>query len=397
MKICAIVCEYNPFHTGHLYQLLQAGNRFDKTICIMSGNFVQRAEPAIVEKYTRAKVALCAGADMVIELPLKYAIANGEKFANGAIKTLSTLSDISAIVMGCETDDTQLLEKIAQVQTEQNDIFKSILSESLALGNSYASSITRATFMTLAEDYDEEKIIEILSKPNNLLCIEYIKAIKKYCPKTEIVLIKRKGADYNSLFPTKNYASATAIRDMFYRGEFTQASAYLTAENGYLIDEFNAHKPDLDLFGKICALALKNAGVEGIKTAYDCREGIEYKLYENAVKYNSLDEILLNTKSKRYTYSRLKRIVLQVLLGITSSIMESEDFIPPRLLAIKETFKPYLTENADKMIIRASDIDKFNSPAQIEHFACERRASNVFALIANYGFDLFNPQKLFTI
>ena len=398
MKICAIICEYNPFHTGHLYQLLQAGKKFDRIICIMSGNFVQRAEPAICEKYARARVALCAGADMVIELPLKYAIANGEKFADGAVKTLSTLSDVSALVMGCETDDPELVKEIAKIQIDECENYKSVLAENLAQGLSYASAITKATCSQFSTDEDKKiKVEQILSKPNNLLCIEYMKAINKYCPKMETVLIKRKGADYNSLLPTNNYASATAIRNMFYDGKFTEASAYLTSEGSQIINEFSSQKPDLNLFGKICVLALKNAGVEGIKNACDCREGLEYKLYENAVKYNDLEEVLQNTKSKRYTYSRLKRIVLQVLLGITNSVNDSDDFIPPRLLAIKETFKYYLSNNGDKMIIRATDMDNFTSPAQLEHFNCERIAGNVYSLISNYDIDLSIPQKLITI
>ena len=107
MKNCAIVCEYNPFHTGHLYQISKASKKYDGVICIMSGNFVQRAQPAIVEKYTRATVALNCGASMVVELPVVYAVATGEKFADGAIRTLSQLKDVDAIVMGAETDDSQ--------------------------------------------------------------------------------------------------------------------------------------------------------------------------------------------------------------------------------------------------------------------------------------------------
>ena len=397
MKICAIICEYNPFHTGHLYQLLRASKMFDRTVCIMSGNFVQRAEPAIVEKYERAKLALNAGADMVIELPIRYAIASGEKFADGAVKTLSAFPSISALVMGCETDEPELIKIIADTQSSENSNFKTVLKQNLDNGLSYASAIATATAQVLSDEIDKDKIVDILSKPNNLLCIEYIKAVKKYCPKMETILIKRKGADYNSLFPTNNYASATAIRNMFYDGKFAEAKAYLTAESDGLIDEFTRHKPDLNLFSKICVLALKNAGANGIKKAFDCREGLEYKLYDNAVKFNDIEEILKNTKSKRYTYSRIKRIILQVLFRITEEVMNYAGFIPPRLLAIKESFKPFLTDNADKMIIRGGDIEKFNEQGQLLHFECEKRACNIYSLIANYGIDLFVPQKLYTI
>ncbi|MFR5062908.1 MAG: nucleotidyltransferase family protein, partial [Christensenellales bacterium] len=117
MKICAVICEYNPFHTGHLYQLSEAKKSFDEIICIMSGNFVQRAEPAIAEKNVRARIALNCGASMVLELPLLYAIANGERFAEGAVKTLSRLENIDALVMGCEAENTKALMALAEIQS----------------------------------------------------------------------------------------------------------------------------------------------------------------------------------------------------------------------------------------------------------------------------------------
>lgn len=120
MKICAVICEYNPFHTGHLYQLSEAKKSFDEIICIMSGNFVQRAEPAIAEKSVRARIALNCGASMVVELPLLYATANGERFAEGAVKTLGRLEGIDALIMGCEADNTQALLTLAEIQSDES-------------------------------------------------------------------------------------------------------------------------------------------------------------------------------------------------------------------------------------------------------------------------------------
>jgi predicted nucleotidyltransferase len=396
MKICAIVCEYNPFHTGHLYQISKASKKYDGVVCIMSGNFVQRAQPAIVEKYTRASVALNCGASMVIELPVIYSVATGEKFADGAIKTLSQLKDVNAIVMGAETDDKDTLIALAKIQYEENDLFSSTLKEFLNDGNSYASALCQATARCAKEqNIDEEKAKEILSTPNNLLCIEYIKAIYKYGLKVEIDIIKRIGASYNSLFPTDSYASATALRDLMQKGDFSGATPYLTGDAQRVINEYLAHKPNLELFSSICVYALRNAGTKGISLAYDCREGIENKLYENALLYDNIDDVLANTKSKRYTMARLRRIILQVLLGITKDNCELNENFPLRVLAIKEDFKPYLDKIKESSIIRTGDFEKFNENYD-EYFEIERKSANLYSLITSNPTNLFYPSKLYT-
>ncbi len=398
MKICAIVCEYNPFHTGHLYQLMQASKEYDEIICVMSGNFTQRAEPACVEKYTRATVALNAGASMVIELPVIFATANGEKFADGAIKSVSSLCELSGLVMGCETNDTDYIKILANIQSEENERFKNILTENLNDGKSYATAIMNATAVVGAENYGIpfETSVEILSQPNNLLCIEYVKASKKYCPKAEITLIKRIGVHHNSLFPTNNYASGTAIRNMLSNGDFTGATPYLPDAN-LTIGEYSAHPLSSSLFSSLAVYSLRNAGIDGIRKAYDCKEGLEYKLYENALTHTTIEEVLSETKSKRYTMSRIRRVILQVMLGIDKEIYKTDGYVPPRLLAIKENFKPILGTCGDKLIIRNDDFARYDSSFYEKYFEIERKASNLYSLITNNNENLFIPSKLYSI
>lgn len=397
MKICAVICEYNPFHTGHLYQLLEASKRFDATICLMSGNFVQRAEPAVAEKHVRARLALDSGAAMVLELPIVYATANGERFASGAIKTLKQLKDINSLVMGCETDDVATLKKLAEIQLNEDETFKEILSSTLSEGYSYASALTKATTMRAAEQNITGSEAEaILSLPNNLLCIEYIKAIAKNGLSVEPVLIKRKGNDYNSISAKGNYISATALRKLLNENDFTAAIPYLTNEYELLLNEFRAHKPDCELFEKIAAYTLRAASPEAIAECFDCREGIEYRLYENALKFIKLKDILEATKTKRYTMSRLKRIVLQLMLGIMKELLSNEPVIPTRLLAVKEAFKPYLTDNAEKMIIRGSDVDRYKGDYFDKYFEVEKRAAALYSAITSNDSNLYVPQKLYS-
>ncbi len=398
MKICAVICEYNPFHTGHLYQLDKISKKYDDIICLMSGNFVQRAEPAIAEKSVRAAVALNCGASAVIELPIIYAVANGERFASGAVKTLSRLTDIDALAMGCETDDATILQKIAEIRAEESDDFKSVLSDYMDNGYSYAAALTEAT-VTEAEKRGISKSATsaILSEPNNLLCIEYVKAIKKSGLKIKPIFIKRHGNSYNSISAMGNYLSATALRNLLLEKRFTEVTPYLTGEADVLLNEFNAHFPDYSIYDKIAVNELRKLSAEDIAKAYDCREGLEYKLKDCATKFVRLDEILATAKSKRYTMSRLKRIVLQVLLGITKEIM-SEEFTPPaRLLAIRETFKPYLANNASNLIIRGEDIETYFGTLFDDYLRIERNAAALYSVVTSNPSDLFVPKKLYSI
>ena len=397
MKICAIICEYNPFHSGHEYQLRKIKNQFDNLICIMSGNFVQRAEPSIVEKTVRAKTALLSGASMVIELPTVYATANGEKFADGAVKTLSIFSDISALAMGCESKNEELLFAIAKIQSEENQNFKNVLNHHLNNGLSYAQAITLATTNEAhKQGFSIDECTTTLHQPNNLLCIAYIKALKKYLPNIKPILIPRVGNEYNNLSHLGDYLSASAIRNILLSEDGESATPYLP-NSEVIFQEIKNHLADYDLFQKLCLLNLRMKTEQEIALTPDCGEGIEYKLKENSYKATNLYELLENCKSKRYTLSRLKRICLHSLLGINKNIISTNNFIPPRLLAINENFKHYLTENGKNMIIRSSDLERFNNTFYSEYFTIENRSAQIYSLLSNKPDNLFVPSKLITI
>lgn len=198
MKYCAVICEYNPFHSGHAYQLDRAVKETaaDGVIAVMSGPFVQRAEPAVVDEFLRAECALRNGADMVIELPVAIATAAGRDFARGAVNIVAALPDVKFLVMGCE-DETHIAT-LADVQFTESESFKAVLKSALDAGASYPSAYTTATAVEAEKrGIDRNTSDIILKKPNNLLCIEYIKALKSLGSDIEPVLIKRRGSDYN--------------------------------------------------------------------------------------------------------------------------------------------------------------------------------------------------------
>ena len=393
MKICAVICEYNPFHSGHLYQLGKIPAGYDRIACVMSGNFVQRAEPAIVDKYLRAETALRCGADIVVENPILYATASGEKFAEGAIKVISAMKDVKGLIMSCECDDPSVIEAAANVQYEESDDFKSDLKNALDRGIAYASALCQATVNALSGKFDAGKIKAALSEPNNLLCVEYIKSIRRGNLNIKPIIIKRKGNGYNDLRAFGDYLSASAIRDLLASATPLAASPYLP-ENDSLYKAVRSGKTaDSALYNAISLYNLRNSTHDQLEQAFDCREGLQYPLIQNAKTCNTLTEALEKTKSKRYTFARLKRIVLQNNLSITKDAVKKAEnqTLPFRVLACKNDFKGYFSQIEKNAVIRNSDYDKFSSFDFL--FDIERRASALYSVVT-HSEDNYMSEKL---
>ncbi len=208
MKIAGIIAEYNPFHRGHLHQLEVAKSKhnIDHVVAIMSGDFVQRGEPAIFDKYARAQMATAAGIDLVMELPFCYATASAKDFATGAITMMNKLGAMDCLVFGAECDDLAVLKEIAKILVEEPPDFGETIKECMSKGDGFA----RARALAL------EKIIpgsgDIINKPNNILAIEYLAALIKTKSTIEPILIKREGGGYQSLSMEDERPSASAIR-----------------------------------------------------------------------------------------------------------------------------------------------------------------------------------------
>ena len=224
MKACGIVAEYNPLHTGHVYQMNKAKqiSQADCIIVVMSGNFVQRGEPAVIDKYARTSAALKAGADIVVELPVYYALSSAENFAKGAVLTLNTMKAAS-ICFGAETDNADCLAKISRTIISESHEYKAILNKALAEGLSYPAARQTALLEYLPECKD------IITGSNNILAIEYIKAILYNNLNMTYYPVLREGAGYNDDTDTAEYASAFGIRKMLMSDEHDRLKTYLTA------------------------------------------------------------------------------------------------------------------------------------------------------------------------
>ena len=347
-KVLGIIAEYNPFHNGHLFHLNESkkltGSSY--TVAIMSGNFAQRGNTSIIDKWSKAKSAIECGVDLVVELPVLYSTSSAENFAEGAIKILDSLKVVDYLSFGAETADINLLNNIATVLNEEPKEYKSLLSEELKKGLSYPKARENALMIYLN---DIKKYSNVLSSPNNILGIEYIKALKKYNSIIQPIAMPRHESGHNDLNYHGNIASSTAIRNITQNNGF-DILRKLMPEPSYtnLIKNIKVGHvvPDLSVFEKEIIFNLRKMSIYDISQLPDVSEGLEFAIKNAANSCNSLVELLNIIKSKRYTQTRIQRILLYSLLGITKKDMEiSKKTLPyVRVLGFNSNGKNLISE-----------------------------------------------------
>ena len=323
-NVLGIIAEYNPFHNGHLYHLENSKKLTgcDFSIAVIGGNFTQRGSTSIINKWEKTKMALLSGIDLVIELPVIYSISSAENFADGAIKILNSLGIVDYISFGSETADINILKNIANVLYFEPNEYKNILSHELKKGLSFPKARENSLLMYLN---DIRKYSGILSSPNNILGIEYLKALKKYNSKINPICVKRVESEYNSTDFSDDIASATAIRSLIKNKSFEIIKTLLPSNTySILLDNIrNGHiVEDLNIFEKEIIYVLRKMSIEEISNLPDVSEGLEFAIKDAANSCNSIIELLSIIKSKRYTSTRIQRILLYALLGITKKDME---------------------------------------------------------------------------
>ena len=347
-NVLGIVAEYNPFHNGHLYHLEKSkrDTNSEYSIAVISGNFTQRGSTSLVDKWEKAQMAIANGVDLVIELPTLYATSSAENFADGAIKLLDSLKIVDYVSFGAETPNLSALDHLAEILYYEPKEYKALLSIELGKGLSFPKARENALMMYLN---DQKNIRNILNSPNNILAIEYLKALKKYKSRINPYIIGRFESDYNSTKITGNIASSTAIRNMLKNNAFNilpklmpQSSCAILAKNlktGHAI-------PDISVFEKEIIYNLRKMTINEIKELPDVSEGLEFAIKEAASSCNTIVEFLNIIKSKRYTTTRLQRILVYALLGITKKDIEvSRKTIPyVRVLGFNQNGKHLLSE-----------------------------------------------------
>ena len=299
MKSVGIICEYNPFHNGHLYHLKETKKLFPDSIIVlvMSGNFTQRGDASIINKWDKTSIALHYGVDIVIELPYVFASESADKFAYGAIKLLNELG-VSHIVFGSESNNTDKLSELADIQLN-NKKYDKLVKEYLDEGINYPTALSKALY-----DITNKKI----DKPNDILALSYIREIKKNKYNIKPVSIKRNN-DYNSLELNSGMSSASSIRYALYNNE---------SVDDYIPDIVKDYldKPvfNNDYFSLLKYKILTEKDLSIYQTV---DEGIENRLKKYIVKSKSLDEFILKIKTKRYTYNKLNRMFNHIICNFT--------------------------------------------------------------------------------
>ncbi len=326
MKICGITAEYNPFHKGHAYQIAKA-RRAGAThiLAVMSGNFVQRGAPAILDKWTRTQAALRGGVDLVIELPLPFATASAEAFSYGALSLMQAAGCVDMVSFGAE-DPLGRLQSVLSVLL--SDRFEPVLRARLGEGGSYAAARAKAV-----EDLAGKEAAALLERPNNILALEYLKAAHRldFFPEWNAVL--RQGAQHDQAGLQGGFMSATYLRSLLEQNDWDEAEKGLT-EAGRIIyrQAFLAGRGPvrLETLERSMLSALRNRSLEQLRALPDMGEGLENRLYTGIRQAVSIPQLYGLIRSKRYPHSRARRMVLHAFLDVTAKMLES----PPPYLRI---------------------------------------------------------------
>lgn len=379
MKISGIICEYNPFHNGHLYHIKETRkNGATHIVAVMSGNFVQRGDTALMDKLERARLAVRSGVDLVIELPVQYCLSSAENFAAGAVHLLESLGVVEELSFGSECGDTEKLRKAMETVeltalSKANDI-RSIMEK----GYTYPRALS-----SVINGIDPEAA-EIISEPNNLLAIEYMRSLKNITSGMAPFTIKRTSTMHDAEMPEDGFASASFIRDKLAAGKSVSSISEYTTQiwtDAIAAAKSKGEIASLSRLERVLLYKLRSTTTDEIAQISDVGQGLEHRIY-GARMAGSLDELLFTVKTKRYTMSRIRRIMLALLIGIKKTDMEK---LPPygRILAFNERGKEILAQaKGTAKIPYAASIAKLSQINDVaERFAeLEIRASDVYGL-----------------
>ena len=429
MNVTGLIVEYNPFHNGHIYHLqnsLEKTNA-DASIAVMSGNFIQRGEPALFDKFSRAKAAVESGVDLVVELPSIYASQSAELFAKGSVSLLNSLGCVDSICFGSEEGNIDALYLIASILCSEPKEFKEKLSLYLSEGMLFPTARNKALFDYINSkfeyikpqvdcmnpqidcitsqdfiiennfkdmDLSEERLNSILSSSNNILGIEYIKQLISLKSNIKPFTIGRIRSEYNSEEISGNINSATAVRKKLHEIISNEDSSSLEINNLEYInnlikkikncDDITNSIPESTLnmitsniekgffpmypeyfFETLISIIIRDK--KNLESYFDISEGIENKIFKSALVAKDYDDLLNLIKSKRYTMTRIKRCLNNILLGVTKEEMEFAkgiDTIPyVRILAFNSKGREIIRE-----IKKSSEIKIINKFSEVEHF-----------------------------
>lgn len=411
MNVIGIIAEYNPFHNGHAYQIAHVRKNLhaDYIVVATSGDYVQRGEPALLDKYTRARMALSSGADVVLELPVLWSTASAELFADAGISLFEKTGCVNGICFGAESGDLALLRRIADVLADEPADLKASLKHNLKSGSTFPKAREAALLSYFADAADQDGALpvstETLSSPNNILALEYLKSLRRRASSITPYLLKREGAAYHETSirsgASEVPASASAIRHTLFAGG---AGASEDSADGILhhampqealsiLQDYRADFPLLcadDFSGILGYLLLSSSATQLARTA-DSSPEFANRMQNQLPYYTSFSSFASRLKSKEMTLTRINRILLHSILGITSSDYacgNALDKIPYlRILGFRESAAPLLAalkaSAAVPLITRPSQAPKLLSTDAMQVFERDVFAGNLYLQMRN--------------
>lgn len=391
MPAVGIICEYNPFHEGHKYHIQRARelSGADTVVAVMNGDFVQRGEPAVVDKYTRAEMALAEGADMVFELPVRYGLSSAEDFAYGGILALNSLCFVNSFCFGSEVSDISRLLAAGEFFAGEPDCYKTELARELKKGTVYPAAREHAYLRCTGQ----RKTVGLF-EPNSTLGIEYIKAAKQLHSRMQPFVIERKGMGYHetvSSFERENgFLSATAIRENMkqgiYQGIPSEALTIFRKSGVFL---------EAEDFWRVCSYAIRQRlySLEQIKDISGELAAVFSNNWYDAV---SFQDFVTRCKTKNITMSRVKRCVFQTLIGLEKNQEKSRETVLPyiRLLGMKKEAAGYLKQVEKTVVLGrlAKDREKLteNTKMKLEQ---DIFAADIYRSVAMEKSGKFMPEE----
>ncbi|MEG6574600.1 nucleotidyltransferase [Caldibacillus debilis] len=355
MISAGIVVEYNPFHNGHLHHLNETKKRTDAdvVIAVMSGNFLQRGEPAIVSKFARTKMALQAGCDIVVELPYAFAVQQAEIFADGAVRILASLG-CRYLCFGSESGDINAFLDTFHWLERQKGRFDEILKEKMRLGFSYP----KAAALAYSEMEGDRALLD-LSQPNNILGYQYLKAIKdRQLDIIPLTIPRIKAGYHDPEFSSDTIASATSIRKAIFseKGDLETLKRYMPESSFEELLRFKREYgtwQNWENYWPFLKYRIIQSSPGELREIYDMEEGIEYRVREAAFRADSFQSFMEKLKTKRYTWTRLQRLSTHILMNAKKEEMKTYCQKPEyaRLLGFSKRGRQYLNRMKEELAI----------------------------------------------
>lgn len=380
MQACGLIVEYNPFHNGHAFHIEESrkASGADCLIAVMSGSFLQRGEPAIIDKFHRTKAALSAGVDIVLELPYLYAVQSSDLFAQGSVQTLNEIG-VSSICFGSESGDITQFTKSYDILKQKNAIYNNTLQKKLDLGFSFpeASRLAYQDIGLAASEFD-------LTKPNNILGFSYVKSVLDYSLPITPLTITRINNDYHDQTITGSIASATSIRRELLKEQDIPESAASALPNETLL-QLREYKlkagvwHSWEAYFQLVHYRVMTMTEHELAKIHGVDEGLENRIKKTGQDVTSFHEWVNKIKTKRYTWTRLQRIFVHILTNTTKTdvhqIKNAASVPYVRLLGMTETGQSYLNTRKKNM-----NVPLISSLAQGKHplLSIEEAASHAY-------------------